>query len=276
MGIYPKLIGQASPFAAVIGEAYSVFPGICDNQSTMSKANPVKPKRKLPGKRPPAATKPGRGRGRPKLAKGIVGRDTIVAAARALMERLPPHEATFSAIARKAGVDPALVRYYFTSREKLMLAVIESVIESWTASHPFPAAQPAARLASHVGDMLDFSRKMRMMQRLMVDECAGSKSADVRRRVRELNEGAVSFYRLLVHSEKHSAKNPTDPLFMFVAIIGMCEFFVAAQRMILPLAPEGMAAEELAARYKDFIIRMVLDGLRSHVEPWSPRPSSGP
>ena len=33
-----------------------------------------------------------------------------------------------------------------------------------------------------------------------------------------------------------------------------------------------MAAEELAARYKDFIIRMVLDGLRSQVEPWAPRP----
>lgn len=61
---------------------------------------------------------------------------------------------------------------------------------------------------------------------------------------------------------------------MFVSIIGMCEFFAAAQGMIQPLAPEGMAAEELAARYKDFIIRMVLDGLRSQVEPWAPRPAT--
>jgi AcrR family transcriptional regulator len=240
----------------------------------MKKEKTGKPGPKTPAKRPATAKKPGRGRGRPRLVQGSVGRDTIVTAARALMERLPPHEATFSAIARKAGVDPALVRYYFTSREQLMLAVIENIIESWTASHPSPAAQPAARLASHVGDMLDFSRKVRAMQRLMVEECAGSKSTDVRRRVRELNEGAVSFYRLLVHSEKHSAKNPTDPLFMYVAIIGMCEFFAAAQGMIQPLAPEGMPAEELAARYKDFIIRMVLDGLRSQVEPWAPRPAT--
>lgn len=251
-------------------------PGTCVKQSPMTKEKTVKPKPKPPGKRPAAARKPGRGRGRPRLVQGSVGRDTIVSAARALMERMPPHEATFSAIARKAGVDPALVRYYFASREQLMLAVIENILESWTAGHPSPAAPPAARLASHVGDMLDFSRKMRAMQRLMVEECAGSKSPDVRRRVRELNEGAVSFYRLLVHSEKHSAKNPTDPLFMFVAIIGMCEFFAAAQGMIQPLAPEGMAAEELAARYKDFIIRMALDGLRSQVEPWSPRPATGP
>ena len=242
----------------------------------MKKEETVKPRPKSPRKTAPAARKSGRSRGRPRLVQGSVGRDTIVSAARALMERLPPHEATFSAIARKAGVDPALVRYYFTSREQLMLAVIEDIIDSWTASHPSPAAQPAARLASHVGDMLDFSRRVRAMQRLMVEECAGSKSPDVRRRVRELNEGAVSFYRLLVHSEKHSAKNPTDPLFMFVAVIGMCEFFAAAQGMIQPLAPEGMKGEELAARYKDFIIRMVLDGLRSQVEPWSPRPAIAP
>jgi TetR/AcrR family transcriptional regulator len=227
-------------------------------------------------KRPAAARKSARSRGRPRLVQGSVGRETIVQAARTLMEKLPPHEATVSAIARKAGVDPALVRYYFTSREQLMLAVVEDIIESWTATHPSPAAGPAARLATHVGDMLDFSRNMRAMQRLMVDECAASKSADVRRRVRELNESAVSHYRLLVHSEKHSARNPTDPLFMYVAIIGMCEFFAAAQGMIQPLAPEGMTPEELAAQYKDFIGRLVLDGLRSQVEPWSPRPANAP
>jgi TetR/AcrR family transcriptional regulator len=242
----------------------------------MKKEKASKPRTKSPSKSPATPRKTVRGRGRPKLIQGSVGRDTIVAAARQLMERLPPHEATVSAIARKAGVDPALVRYYFSSREQLMLAVIENIIETWTATHPTPAAGPAARLATHVGDMLDFSRKVRAMQRLMVEECAGSKSADVRRRVRELNEGAVSFYRLLVHSEKHSAKNPTDPLFMFVAVIGMCEFFAAAQGMIQPLAPEGVSAEELAARYKDFITRLVLDGLRSQVEPWSPRPATGP
>jgi AcrR family transcriptional regulator len=232
------------------------------------KPKPPPPKRSV-------ARKSGRGRGRPRLVQGTVGREAIVAAARQLMERLPPHQATVSAIARKAGVDPALVRYYFSGREQLMLAVIENIIESWTAAHPAPAAGPAARLAAHVGDMLEFSRKMRAMQRLMVEECAASKSADVRRRVRELNEGAVSFYRLLVHSDKQSAKNPTDPLFMFVAIIGMCEFFAAAQAMIQPLAPEGMAPEELASRYKDFITRLALDGLRPLVEPWSPRLASG-
>jgi hypothetical protein len=52
----------------------------------------------------------------------------------------------------------------------------------------------------------------------------------------------------------------------------MCEFFAAAQAMIRPLVPAGVNDEELAARYKDFIVRLVLDGLRTSVEPWSARP----
>ncbi len=73
------------------------------------------------------------------------------------MEEVPPHQATVSSIARKAGVDPALVRYYFKNREQLLLAVIENILDNWNAAHPAPAASPAARLATQVGDMLDFS-----------------------------------------------------------------------------------------------------------------------
>ncbi len=36
--------------------------------------------------------------------------------------------------------------------------------------------------------MLDFARRHRSMQRLMLEECANSKSAEVRRRVRELTQ----------------------------------------------------------------------------------------
>jgi AcrR family transcriptional regulator len=203
-----------------------------------------------------------------------VGRDVIVGAARQVLEKLPPHQATFSSIARKAGVDPALVRYYFNSREKLLLAVIEDILTDWSVHHPSAATSPSARLAAQISDMLDFALQVRSMQRLMIDECAESKSAEVRRRVRDMNAGRVNFYTMLMHTEGKPAREATDPLFMHVAVIGLCEFFAAAQAMIRPLAPAGMDPDELAARYKKFIVRLVLDGLRSSVEPWSTKPAA--
>lgn len=221
-----------------------------------------------------ASPKPRRSRGRPRANQQTVGREAIVTSARKLLDKLPPHKATISSIARSAGVDPALVRYYFKSREELLLAVIEDILANWHFSHPAVAAPPAAKLSSLVRDMLDFALNVRSMQRLMIDECASSKSPEVRRRVREMNSGVVSRYALLLHSEKETPTSDTDPLFMHVAIIGMCEFFAAAQAMIRPLVPAGVDDEELAARYKDFIGRLVLDGLRSSVEPWAARPVS--
>jgi TetR/AcrR family transcriptional regulator len=230
-------------------------------------------KTKKSGPASKASAKPRRSRGRPRAKQGTVGREALVAAARKLLDKLPPHKATVSSIARSAGVDPALVRYYFSSREELLLAVIEDILSTWTFEHPPPAAGPAAKLAAVVRDMVDFALNVRSMQRLMIDECANSKSAEVRRRVRELNTGAVSRYALMLHTEKGATTAATDPLFMYVALIGMSEFFAAAQAMIMPLVPDGISADVLAERYKDFIERLVLDGLRSRVEPWSVKAS---
>jgi TetR/AcrR family transcriptional regulator len=234
----------------------------------------MKRKTATPAARPaPAAKKTRRGRGRPRINQPSVGRDTIVAAARQLMDEAPPHEATHSSIARRAGVDPALVRYYFKSRDQLLLAVIEDILTGWHATHPAQAGGPAARLGVEVGNMLDFARRVRSMQRLMIDECAGSRSAEVRRRIREINTAMVDQLALLLHPETKGAREPTDALFLYVAMVGLCEFFAAAQNMILPLAPGGLGADELAARYKKFITRLMLDGMRSRVEPWSSKES---
>ena len=235
----------------------------------------MKSRKTAPARKASPTSSPRRARGRPRTKQAAVGREAIVAAARKVLDKLPPHKATISSIARSAGVDPALVRYYFSSREELLLAVIEDILSTWEYAHPPLSAGPAGKLSWLVRDMLDFALNVRSMQRLMIDECASAKSVEVRRRVRELNAGAVHRHALLLHSEKQGANASTDPLFMYVAIIGMCEFFAAAQAMIKPLVPEGMNADELAERYKDFIERLVLDGLRTRVEPWSGKTPSG-
>jgi AcrR family transcriptional regulator len=212
------------------------------------------------------ATRPKRSRGRPKTNERSVGREAIVAAAGQLLERLPPHQVPNVLIARKAGVDPALVRYYFGNREELLIAVVENILTTWAASHPSPDAPPAERLSAHIADMFDFSCRVRSMQRLMVEGCAEAKTPSVRARVRELNSATLRHYAEFLHLDGDQAESSPDPLFMHVAIIGLCEFFAAAQAMILPLAPKHLDATELADRYKAFIRKLVLDGMRSRVE----------
>ena len=212
------------------------------------------------------ATARKRKRGRPQSLHGKVGRDTIVAAARQLIEKLRPHQVTIALIAREAGVDPALVRYYFTNRELLLLAVVESILADW-AAHPASDQAPAAQLGAHLANMLRFSRSVRSMQRLMVEECAEAKSPVVRARVQELTGQVVHELGGLLRSGARKAERSPEALFLHVAMIGLCEFFAAAQAVILPLAPQGMSADELAARYERFIHDLVLDGIRKGLRP---------
>lgn len=225
----------------------------------------MKSKTRATGRKNTSPPRQKRSRGRP-TDRGAVGRAAIITAASQLLEKLPPHEVPNVVIARKAGVDPALVRYYFSNRDELLFAVVENIIATWTATHPDPHAPPATRLSAHISDMLDFSCRVRSIQRLMIDGCAEAKTASVRARVRELNAGAVRYYSQLLHLEGDEAESSTEPLFMFIAVIGLCEFFAAAQSMILPLAPKHLDAKELAQRYEAFIRKLVLDGLRSRLE----------
>src|SRR6185369_10441269 len=97
-------------------------------------------KRKAPAstsgrKKTAVAPRQKRTRGRPKSGREAVGREAIVVAARQLLDKLPAHAVPNVLIARKAGVDPALVRYYFANREELLFAVIEHILATWEAAH---------------------------------------------------------------------------------------------------------------------------------------------
>jgi AcrR family transcriptional regulator len=197
-----------------------------------------------------------------------------VAAARQLLEKQPPHEVTIALIARKAGVDPALVRYYFANRERLLLAVIEQLIEHGDPRGPADSP-PVEQLTSYLSNMLGFSRRVRSMQRLMVEECAVAKTPEVRARILELNARAVGYFAALLRNDGGAdADLPPDAVFLHVAIIGMCEFFAAAQPMILPLAPKGTSPAEFARLYESFIRDLVLDGVRSRLAATKRKPAA--
>jgi AcrR family transcriptional regulator len=64
-------------------------------------------------------------RGRPRKGKGT-GRSDVLAAASSVFARVGVGRASVRAIAREAGVDPALIWHYFGSKERLF---VEAVLE---------------------------------------------------------------------------------------------------------------------------------------------------
>ena len=200
-----------------------------------------------------------RSQGRP--GTNTVGRNAVLEAARQLLHVLPPARVTITAVAREAGIDPALVRYYFGDRDSLLLAVVDRML----ADLPHPAASQANALATleqRIRGTLTFTRAAKQMNRLMIDELAQSRSPQVRERQRTMNIAAAQELADIMDRDHGATLTRVDPLFLHVAMIGIFDFFVLAQPLIRNLVPKDTDLDELAQRFETFVVHLLLDGLR--------------
>jgi TetR/AcrR family transcriptional regulator len=209
-----------------------------------------------------ARQKSKRNPGRPHAAGASDAREAILQAACRLLKDHLPTQVTNSMIAREAGADPALIRYYFGDRSALLLAVVEELMKNVRPQPPPSPMNAEGFVTWRVESTLRFARSARSMQRLMVDELAEHGSAEVKEAVRLRNKGLVDRYASILRDQIGDEIVEVNPLFLHAAILGVCEFFTAAQSVILPLTEPGTDPAELAAGYEAFVIDLFLNGLR--------------
>ncbi|MGX7894929.1 TetR family transcriptional regulator [Tsuneonella sp. HG222] len=189
-----------------------------------------------------------------------VGKDALLDAARALLQELPPAQVTSTAIARKAGADPALVRYYFGNRENLLFEVAKQI--GADANRPLPVGNPVDLLEDMIRGTFRFTRSAKHMQRLMIEELDSASSPEVREKMREWNRQPVNNYAHILAVDEDGELHDFDPVFMYLAVVGISDFFEAGAPLIELLVPPGTDRDELARRYEDFVVRLVTDGVR--------------
>lgn len=205
-----------------------------------------------------------RGKGRP--ADHSVGRDALLETAKRLIKDLPPARVTVSLIAREAGVDPALVRYYFGDRSNLLMAVAESMLADSRSAELDPS-EPLVAIEEIVRRTAHFTSSTKHIHRLMVDELAGAKTAAIGEHLGELNRGAVSDLNNLMNADGPTGLRQVNPAFLHLALLGLFDFFASAEPVVRQLAPQGTDMKALAAEYEDFVVDLLLNGLRRREQP---------
>jgi AcrR family transcriptional regulator len=206
-----------------------------------------------------------RSKGRPDASSAGVGRDALIVATRQLLQEMSPQHVTTTAIARRAGADPALVRYYFGNRTNLLLEVAKQ-IGSETSAPPPQAGNPAELLADFIHATFRFTRSARNMQRLMLEELDSASSPELRDSVRQWNRVPVDYYAGIKALDDGLDDGGElvdfDPLFMHLAVIGISDFFTTGEPLLRLLVPDGTDMDELAARYEVFVEQLLMNGLR--------------
>ncbi|MET0339824.1 MAG: TetR/AcrR family transcriptional regulator [Polyangiales bacterium] len=223
---------------------------------------PAKPKRRAAAGSAPRAA-PRRAQGRPADAEDAVGRDALIRAARELLEELPPAKVTRAAVARHAGVDPSLIRYYFKDRASLLLAVFEWVIAKHDGARASkPAASAADCLRDYVRGFFQFHAENPFFHRLLLEEIAVSELPSARKAFHRINHAALGqLGKVFAAGSKDGTLRGVDPVLMHIVVIGLCEFFFSSRVLLEDALGKNAAPEQLADRYADLITNMVLDGL---------------
>lgn len=224
--------------------------------------------RRSPVKRPSVPSGANRRRiGRPAQGKATVGRDALIAKTCELLGRMPPSKVTRAEVARAMKVDPSLIRYYFRDRSTLLLAAVERLSEDFVRtverntdqSDSTPAGQLCARASSQLLHELHYP----FFRQLMVDEIGQMRTPAARKVLQQLtNRGLTAYSQILNEGARAGQLRAVDPMFLFISIIGISQFFVGSAPIRQLVQQRAGSGAELAEQFRQFMCDLLLNGLR--------------
>lgn len=211
------------------------------------------------------ARKPNRRRqGRPHKDAPAVGRDALIAATRALMKRAEPGEITRLGIAREAGVDPALIRYYFGDKSALL---IEAVLQAGAELRALQAEAYAEggsvrdRVRRRIFVLLETLYRDPSLHHLIIERVIHSQSAKARKLRKDLVYSTCEELAAVIEEGVRSGEfRRVDPRHLFFATVGACTFPMAERALFAELMGKRITPAHLEA-YAEFVASTFLDGL---------------
>lgn len=206
-----------------------------------------------------------RGQGRPTQADPEITKALIVEATRELLRHKKPARITREAVARAAGVDPGLVRYYFGNTSNLFTHVIRKIGSDLHAR--LDALPPATSALDQLSDQarvwLQVFLEDPHFHDLVVDRVFhGEDRTAIEMLERFVERAYPRIDRLVSAGTRRGELRKVDPRFVYLAFIGLCEFFATAGPLVERLFRDKAAAARFAPAYGRFVADLLADGLR--------------
>jgi len=215
----------------------------------------------------PAKRKPGqRARGRPRDNGASVGADAIVLEVCELLREVAPRDVTLLRVAQHARVDRSLIRYYFKNRSSLLLAAARHLFaqlqNELAGLEHIPPDAPEARIRESARALLRFQIKHPYFHRLMVDEVVNSDHPEALAFFKSFTGAGVRNHREIADAiAGHAGRRRVDGAFLYMALIGLCEFFVTGAPILKVAFGRDYDVTAVNRQYETFLADYIVDGL---------------
>jgi TetR/AcrR family transcriptional regulator len=208
---------------------------------------------------------PTRGKGRPPRSEAGVGREAIIEAARELLRVKPPAKVTRDEIARYAGINPALIRYYFGDKSNLLTAVVEAIGDE--NLRRLKAAldrrgSPTEKLRRRIELILQMHIENPYYHQLIFEQLWQGESQTQKRLARKM---VVPFFaefkQIITEGQRRREFRGVDPRLVHVAALSMCELFINAPYVLKELFRIEQITPHLIGVYSRFVADLLLHGI---------------
>jgi AcrR family transcriptional regulator len=210
-----------------------------------------------------------RSQGRPQKGAPAVGQEALIAATRQVLRDKHPSRVTRLDIARAAGVDPGLIRYYFGDKDALITSVVVQASKELHDRQVETFHTPASareRLRMRIVNLLQTLYEDPHLHHLIVNEIIhGTSKKKVRERRHSMVHGSCEdLGKLIDEGVKSGEFRRVDPRHLFLATVGACSFPMGERALFEELMGTPIGQDQLSD-YAEFLISLFVGGLSPEV-----------
>jgi AcrR family transcriptional regulator len=191
-------------------------------------------------------------------------REKLLGAAHDLYVERAGHTASVSDICERAAVNVATVKYCFGSKDGLLDALLERVLQGLAGEIERLSQldlDPDEKLRRHVAEIVRNYVRYPYVNRLMNERLMRAEPTAVDRISASFAVPARDFYdKLLADGARDSGWRAIDPTLFFFSVVGLCEFLFSAGPLLERSFGQTLD-NDLVESYIEHVTAMVRDGV---------------
>lgn len=192
-------------------------------------------------------------------------REQLLAAASQIMRDGDTINLSLSELSLRAGLNSALVKYYFGNKSGLMQALLERDMNNILSSLENLVAKdmdPVEKLKRHLSRAIDTYYDFPYLNRLLMQMVRDSAPADSARIAEQYLKPIAAAYEKLIDEGVLAGKFlKVDPQLFYFTVTGAADRFFAARLVLRHCYNQDDVSEEMRDRYREHTVGIILRGI---------------
>jgi AcrR family transcriptional regulator len=204
--------------------------------------------------------------GRPAGSTGQSGRAALLKAARELLSHdSATQRLTLTEVAKRAGVNPAMVNYHFGSKSELISALIEEAMQESLrriGSITPTDDPPPVKLRRRVRSVVDLYKEHPYISRLLKEQVFYSDGEARKAYLEGFFPGATRATKKILDEGVASGDfRQVDHVLFWATLIGMCEFFFLVRPLLKSALRRSSPNSHDLEGFAEYVTEMLLHGI---------------